>query len=130
MTVMFENNLGEDLHEHNGMLELLTNCGAGLLAGWAPSYRQGATIFLNEGSDNFTFNVEGADDCRLFGRLFRIYVRILEERCAAFEKKHGRAVGHADRSFGAHALLRRDELPHLLEIAEFFERSQWVRRTS
>jgi hypothetical protein len=129
MTVNFENDLGEDLHEHNGMFDLLADSGAGLLAGWAPSYRRGVSICLNEGGDNFAFNVEGEEDCRLFGRLLRIYVRILEERCAAFERNNGREVGHEDRAFDALALLRRDELPHLLSIAEFFERSKWVRRT-
>ena len=129
MTVNFENDGGEDLHLTNGTFDLLANCGAGLLAGWGPSWREGASIYLNPGDDNFTFDVNGEDDCRLFGRLLRIYVRIMEERCLAYEKRNGHSVKYEDRKWGPYALLRRDELPNLIEIAEFFERSKWVKRT-
>ncbi len=129
MTVSFDNDLGEDIHHHNGILDLLVNSGAGLLAGWAPSYREGAAIYLNEDQNDFTFSVEGEADCKLFGRLLRIYVRILQERANAYERRLGHPVKHEDRSFGPYALLRLDELPTIIGIAEFFERSKWVRRS-
>lgn len=129
MTVVLENDAREDVHITNGTFDLLANCGAGLLAGWGPSWREGASIYLNKGSDSFSFTVKGARDCKLFGRLLRIYVRILEERCDAYEKRNGYEVKDEDRSWGPYALLRRRELPHLVEIAKFYERSKWVKRT-
>ena len=129
MTAGLVNEAGDDLHLNNGTFELLRTCGAGLLAGWAPSWRPDREIYLNEDGDNFSFTVDGAADCKLFGRLLRIYVKVLEERCVSYEKVNGHEVANEDRAWGAFALLRRDELPYLIEIAEFFERSEKVERT-
>lgn len=128
MTAGFKNDRGEMIDFTNGTFDLLANCGAGLLAGWGPSWRVDRSIYLNPGSDNFTFTVKGARDCKLFGRLLRTYVRVMEERCDSYEKVYHCAVKDEDRSWGPYALLRRDELPFLISIAEFFERSKWVKR--
>lgn len=126
MSVSLTNDRGEEIDFCNGKFDLLANSGAGLLAGWAPSWRPDHSVHLHD--DGCSFGVTGADDCKMFARLLRLYVRVLEERCTSYEKLNGYAVKDEDRSWGAHALLRRDELPFLLDVADFFERSEHVRR--